>query len=82
MQSELLATPGALRVGLISYRDHPPQDHVYIVRNCACALTVGFAADVQEMKTHLNSLFAAGGGDGPEAATAALAAAVELVRWR
>ena len=52
------------------------------MRNCACALTVGFAADVQEMKTHLNSLFAAGGGDGPEAATAALAAAVELVRWR
>ncbi|WFD34058.1 hypothetical protein MCUN1_000886 [Malassezia cuniculi] len=75
VESELLSAPGALRVGLISYRDHPPQDHVYIVRN------FGFAKDVQEMKSHLKSLFAAGGGDGPEAATAALAAAVELP-WR
>lgn len=33
------------------------------------------------MKTNLNSLFAAGGGDGPEAATAALNAATELP-WR
>lgn len=67
--------PGALRLGLIAYRDHPPQDHVYIVRN------FGFATDVHEMKTNLNSLFAAGGGDGPEAATAALNAAAELP-WR
>lgn len=34
VQSELLAQDGALRVGLIAYRDHPPQDHVYIVKNC------------------------------------------------
>lgn len=33
-QSEYLASEGALRVGLIAYRDHPPQDHVYIVKNC------------------------------------------------
>ena len=32
------------------------------------------------MKENLNSLFAAGGGDGPEAATAALKAACDLVR--
>lgn len=34
VQSELLAHEGALRVGLIAYRDHPPQDHVCIVKNC------------------------------------------------
>ena len=34
VQSEFLSTKGALRVGLIAYRDHPPQDHVYIVKNC------------------------------------------------
>ncbi|KAI3620372.1 hypothetical protein CBS9595_002339 [Malassezia furfur] len=64
VQSELLAQDGALRVGLIAYRDHPPQDHV-----------------VYEMKENLNSLFAAGGGDGPEAATAALKATCDL-DWR
>ena len=86
VQSELLNAPDALRVGLIAYRDHPPQDHVYIVRNCAWAQcvgadTVGFTTDVQQMKENLNSLFAAGGGDGPEAMTAALKAAVDL-DWR
>ncbi|WFC95160.1 Splicing factor [Malassezia brasiliensis] len=74
VQSELLAHDGALRVGLIAYRDHPPQDHVYIVKN------FGFTTNVYEMKENLNSLFAAGGGDGPEAATAALKAACDLVR--
>lgn len=43
--------------------------------------TVGFTTDVQQMKENLNSLFAAGGGDGPEAMTAALKAAVDL-DWR
>ena len=33
------------------------------------------------MKENLNSLFAAGGGDGPEATTAALKAATDL-DWR
>lgn len=43
-QSEYLTAEGALRLGLIAYRDHPPQDHVYIVKNCMCAvLTVKLA---------------------------------------
>ncbi|WFD06500.1 hypothetical protein MVES1_001847 [Malassezia vespertilionis] len=75
VHSELLSRTGALRVGLISYRDHPPQDHVYIVRN------FGFTDSVLDMKENLNSLFAAGGGDGPEAATAALKA-VTVLDWR
>ena len=40
----VLDAEGALRLGLIAYRDHPPQDHVYIVKNCMCAvLTVKLA---------------------------------------
>jgi hypothetical protein len=34
IRSEQLSGPGALRVGLLAYRDHPPQDHTYIVKNC------------------------------------------------
>ncbi|WFD19010.1 hypothetical protein MCAP1_001223 [Malassezia caprae] len=75
VQSELLTAPAALRVGLIAYRDHPPQDHVYITKN------FGFTTSVPTMKEQLNGLFAAGGGDGPEAMTAALKAASDL-DWR
>ena len=42
---------------------------------------VGFTTSVLQMKENLNSLFAAGGGDGPEATTAALKAATDL-DWR
>lgn len=47
VRSEFLAEPGALRVGLISYRDHPPQDHVYIVRNCASSASRAVLTDRQ-----------------------------------
>lgn len=42
---------------------------------------VGFTTSVPTMKEQLNGLFAAGGGDGPEAMTAALKAASDL-DWR
>ncbi|PWN50387.1 vWA-like protein [Violaceomyces palustris] len=74
IQSEQLG-PGALRIGLIAYRDHPPQDHTYVVKN------FGFSTEVETVKTNLKSLYASGGGDGPEAVTAAMKAALEL-DWR
>lgn len=40
---------------------------------------VGFSADVQYVKDKLKSLYASGGGDGPEAVTAALKAALDMV---
>ncbi|KAI3628541.1 PRP43 [Malassezia furfur] len=52
-----------------------------IVQSELLAHEVGFTTSVYEMKENLNSLFAAGGGDGPEAATAALKAACDL-GWR
>lgn len=44
-------------------------------------VTVGFTTKVSEMKDNLKSLYASGGGDGPEAVTAALKAATEMVSW-
>lgn len=75
IQSEQLRDPKALRLALIAYRDHPPQDHSYVTR------TFEFTPHVADIKSHLRTLTASGGGDGPEAVTAALAEAVKLP-WR
>ncbi|KAI0731924.1 hypothetical protein C8Q72DRAFT_182408 [Fomitopsis betulina] len=64
-----------LRVGLVAYRDHPPQDHTYVTKN------FGFSSDISQVHSHLASLYASGGGDGPEAVTAALAEALNMA-WR
>ncbi|KAG5648328.1 hypothetical protein DXG03_004900 [Asterophora parasitica] len=64
-----------LRVGLVAFRDHPPQDHTYIVKN------FGFSSDISKVHNHLTGLYASGGGDGPEAVTAALAEVLEM-DWR
>ena len=61
-----------LRFGLIAFRDHPPQDRSYVTKS------FGFTSDVQVMQKNLSSLNSAGGGDGPEAQTAALAEALEM----
>jgi hypothetical protein len=64
-----------LRVGLVAYRDHPPQDHSYVTKN------FGFSSDIAKVKEHLGGLYATGGGDGPEAVTAAMADALQM-DWR
>ncbi|EMD39552.1 hypothetical protein CERSUDRAFT_111869 [Gelatoporia subvermispora B] len=64
-----------LRIGLVAYRDHPPQDHTYVTKN------FGFSSDISEVHKNLSSLYASGGGDGPEAVTAALAEALNM-DWR
>ncbi|KAF5309292.1 hypothetical protein D9611_014666 [Ephemerocybe angulata] len=63
---------GAIRFGLIAFRDHPPQDTSFVTKN------FGFTSDVGTMITNLASLVASGGGDGPEASTAALADALNM----
>ncbi|KAK4701670.1 hypothetical protein P7C70_g4559, partial [Phenoliferia sp. Uapishka_3] len=70
-------TPSAysLRIGLIAYRDYPPQDNSFITNSYA------FTSNVPEVKESLRKLYASGGGDGPEAVTAALKATIEL-QWR
>lgn len=75
LQSEKLSSPESLRIGLVSYRDHPPQDNSYITKN------FDFTSDVSKMKESLKTLYASGGGDGPEAVTAAMRASLDL-QWR
>ncbi|EAU86957.1 elongation factor-2 kinase [Coprinopsis cinerea okayama7 len=65
----------SIRFGLIAFRDHPPQDRSYVTKN------FGFTSNVDEVKKHLSGLIASGGGDGPEASTAALAEALNM-EWK
>ncbi|CAG7846350.1 SubName: Full=Uncharacterized protein {ECO:0000313/EMBL:CCA69017.1} [Serendipita indica DSM 11827] len=74
-ESGKLVYPDDLRLGLIAFRDHPPQDHTYITKN------FGFTSDISIMHDNLKTLFASGGGDGPEAVTAALGEALDM-DWR
>lgn len=74
-ESGKLVYPDDLRLGLIAFRDHPPQDHTYITKN------FGFSSDISIMHDNLKTLFASGGGDGPEAVTAALGEALDM-DWR
>lgn len=73
IQSEQLSSPGSLRVGLVAFRDHPPQDYSYVTK------CFPLTSDVAVIKGHLKELYASGGGDGPEAVTAALKATLEMV---
>lgn len=61
-----------IKFGLIAFRDYPPQDTSYVTK------TFGFTDKVSTMQANLNSLIASGGGDGPEAQTAALADALNM----
>ncbi|KAI0789803.1 hypothetical protein C8Q75DRAFT_733586 [Abortiporus biennis] len=74
-ESGKLQAPEDLRIGLVAYRDHPPQDHTYVTKN------FGFTSDINQVERDLSSLYASGGGDGPEAVTAALAEALTM-DWR
>jgi len=64
-----------VRFALIAYRDHPPQDHTFVTK------TFKFTNEKSQMQKYLDSCAASGGGDGPEAVTAALFAA-EHLDWR
>jgi hypothetical protein len=65
----------SLRLGLVSYRDHEPQEASYTSR------AVPLTSDAGAIRTAVLELTAAGGGDGPEAVTDGLADVVRL-DWR
>lgn len=65
----------SLKIALIAYRDHPPQDRTFVTRE------YDFTSDVDTIKGHLRQQYASGGGDGPEAVTAAMHACKRL-SWR
>lgn len=83
-QQQLLDTIGLLsadssidlRVGLVEYRDHPPQDSSFVTR--LYPLTSNF----KEMQQAINKLKAHGGGDGPEAVYSGVYDACIKMYWR
>jgi hypothetical protein len=71
-ESGKLIHPDDLRLGLIAFRDHPPQDHTYVTKN------FGFTSDISRMRENLRTLFASGGGDGPEAVSTFVSAVLAM----
>jgi hypothetical protein len=69
--------PGiGFRVALIAFRDHPPMDNTFVTEDFG-----GFTYELEDVQRNLRKLTAAGGGDIPEAVTAALHRAFHL-DWR
>jgi len=65
-----------LQVGLVEYRDHPPQEASFVTR--AYPLT----GDLDTVRTSIGGLFASGGGDAPEAVFDGVLAACRDTHWR
>ncbi|CAF3632010.1 unnamed protein product [Rotaria sp. Silwood1] len=64
-----------VRLALVEYRDHPPQDSTFVTR------VHNFTSKVKEMKGWLEQCKADGGGDEPEAVADALQDILKL-SWR
>ena len=75
VSSNKLPSSDSLRLAVIAYRDHPPQDVSYVTK------TLPFTSDVGSMKEFLKNLYASGGGDGPEAVVASMMESLDL-DWR
>jgi Ca-activated chloride channel homolog len=52
-----------LRLGLVTFRDHPPQDESFVTR------VAPLTEDIEAIRHDVNRMRAQGGGDGPEAVT-------------
>lgn len=65
-----------LHVGLVEYRDHPPQDRSFVTRSYE------LTADLGKMQKVINGLKADGGGDEPEAVYDGVRDACTTMRWR
>ena len=68
----VIKTAFDVRLALVEYRDHPPQDTSYVSRSH------DFTNNVTEMKGWVDSMSAAGGGDIPEAVADGLYEALNL----
>jgi hypothetical protein len=69
-------TQPALRLAVVEYRDHPPQDHTFVAR------PHDFQADLARCQKVINNLQPNGGGDAPEAVYDGLEVACEQLHWR
>ncbi|MGK7876120.1 MAG: VWA domain-containing protein [Xenococcaceae cyanobacterium] len=65
-----------LQVGLVEYRDHPPQDRSFITR------IYPLTNNLKQMQKNINKLQANGGGDMAEAVYRGVYDACEKMKWR
>lgn len=65
-----------IRFAVVTFRDHPPEEKSYVTN------VYPFNNDVHAVEANLAHLIAKGGGDGPEAQSDALAAAVSGIAWK
>ena len=65
-------TAFSVKLALVEYRDHPPQDSTFVTK------VHDFTFSVSEMKTWVDGMSANGGGDAPEAVASALVEATKL----
>ena len=68
--------PIDLRVGIVEYRNHPPQDRSFVFRKYK------FREDLKRIQRVINKLSPDGGGDIPEAVYDGLQAACDTLHWR
>lgn len=65
-----------LRVGLVNYRDHPPQDRTYVTN------IHHLTDDIKKTREFINKTRASGGGDFPEAVCCGLNDCLHELKWR
>lgn len=65
-------TAFSVKLALVEYRDHPPQDRSFITN------VHDFTSSLNEMKAWVDNMKARGGGDGPESVACALHKAMGL----
>lgn len=65
-----------LQVGLVEYRDHPPQENTFVTK------VHKLTADLGEIQKVINGLTPTGGGDGPEAVYQGLWDTCAKLDWR
>lgn len=70
------ASPVDLHVGIVEYRDHPPQDTSFVTRE------YGFTGELAAVQKAIAKLSPAGGGDAPEAALDGLRSCALKLKWR
>ncbi len=65
----------SIRFGIVSYRDHPPQDRTYVTK------TFDFTDNIKRVHKEIGNLRPSEGGDTPEAVADALHDAREVMSW-
>lgn len=65
-----------LQIGLVEYRDHPPEEMTYVTKHHA------LTSEMKKMEKVIAGLYANGGGDAPEAVYDGVCEAAVLTDWR